>query len=316
MKKIIRSLIFLLFLSNALAFAQENFELDKNKILETPILLENPILLEETEIFEKPVIFEKNTEEKNDFEEIAPNGILSDKLTLEFDKGIIKEHKTELMTFYGFSENINKTNSNFKFDVLFLKLGLMGKLSSEKEKYVITANLTPNIHENFFKSLPLDSYIESSRFSHHKLKIGTFRPNLGYEGSMALFLIPLLSKSQIARNLSDARKTGLSLKGEYKYADYYIEGFDSTTKYSNFKDGAEANLWVDLKPLEKKKERFGNLKIGGGYQAGKRDSINYNVISSALQYDYKNLRLNCEYALSNGSNGADGLTDKKEKVII
>lgn len=308
MKKIIWKLLLVLISLNAQVFCEEVFDVislkDGN---EKEVIYEEPILLEENE---------KNLVEiinQNDFSEIAPNGILNDKLTIKFNKGPIKEHKTELMSFFGFSETMDSDDSDFNFRVLFLKLGFMGKFRSEKEKYVITTNLTPNLGGNFFHNLMLDSYIESSRIPHHKLKIGTFRPAMGYEGSMALFLIPFIYKTQIARNLSDARKTGASLKGEYKYIDYSIEGFSSSTKYESFFPGAEGLIWLDFKPLAKFDNRYGNLKIGGGYQSGSRDSTDYNTVAVGMKYDYKNFWITSEYARADGSNAGDGLTNKNRQ---
>lgn len=281
---------------------------------EQEIIYEEPIVLEE-EFNKNEKTLEKIEAgiEENEFAYIAPDGILADKLTFKFDKGPIKEHKNELMTFYGFTQTIDEDDSDFNFRILFIKLGMMGKFRSGKENYVITANLTPGIHENFFRTLPLDAYIESKRIPNHKVKIGTFRPDLGYEGSLALFLIPLLYKTQIARKLSDMRKTGISIKGDYKYIDYAIEGFSSDTRYTQFFPGTEGNLWLNVKPLAKTDGKYGNLKIGGGYQAGNRNSIGYNVASAALRYDYKKMWLNAEFAHADGSNGGDGLTSKERQ---
>lgn len=276
---------------------------------------EQPIILEPDERFSEDVKINPYTKDalraiiEKEYDLNSPFGLFQEQLTFKFKKGPIKEHWSELMMIHNFSENITKGDSDFGFGIVPINIGLFGKFRSEKESYFIIADATPDNHMNFFKGLILDAWIESKRIPNHKIKVGKFRPMVGYEGSQCAFLVPLSAKSQIARHFSNARKTGISINGDYKYFDYYIEGFNSDIQYDDFFPGIEGDLWFDIKPLAKADGKYGDLKIGGGYQAGNRNSHNYNVSSAALRYDYKKFWMSSEVAYANGSNGTFGIND-------
>ena len=75
--------------------------------------------------------------------------------------------------------------------------------------------------------------------------------------------------------------------------------------------GVEGDLWVNLKPLANVKDKYGDLKLGGGIQAGERNSTDYFTTSTAIRYDYKKMWFMAEYQNADGSNGGDGLVNKK-----
>ncbi len=323
MKKFIKiSLILLLFSQFSLA---ENLNYAKQDEILNEEFFEQPVLLEEDE---KPKEENENNEKfletklkskdilkgiiEKDYNLNSPFGMFQEQLTLKFEKGPIKEHWSELMMIHNFSENIDsKKGSNFNYGIVPINFGLFGKFRSEKEKYFIVMDATPDNHNNFMKSLVLDAWVESDRIPNHKIKVGKFRPMVGYEGNRSNFLVPFSSKSQIARHFSNARKTGVSISGDFKYFDYSLEGFNSDIQYEDFLPGVEGVIWGDIKPLANVKEKYGNLKIGGGYQAGRRNSQNYNVSSAGLKYDYKKFSLVSELAYADGSNGTTGLTNTK-----
>ena len=58
-------------------------------------------------------------------------------------------------------------------------------------------------------------------------------------------------------------------------------------------------------------EKYGDLRFGGGIQAGARNSHDYFVSQTALYYQYKKFWMLAELANADGSNGASGLTKKK-----
>ncbi len=134
--------------------------------------------------------------------------------------------------------------------------------------------------------------------------------DVGYEGGQSPYLIPFVLRSQSARNFGNIRKTGIRLKGDYKYIDYDIGGYSSDTYYSEFFPGVETDLWVNFKPLANLDEKYGKLDISGGYQAGVRNSHNFDVESINLRYNYKKFRLSSEFQNAHGSNGASGITEK------
>ena len=325
MKKIIQAFIFLAFISQGAFGVDEGvWDADKNNLIEKNTKNE--------ELYEKPVILEpeeRYIEEENrfkpqikqtlkgiiekDYDLNSTDGLFKDQLTIKFKKGIIKEHTNELAMIHNFSQIIERNDSDFNYQILPINLVTFGKFRSEKEKYVVVSDLTPDNHINFFQGLILDAWIESSRIPNHTLKIGKFRPSMGYEGGLSSFLVPLSQKSQIARHFSDARKIGASISGDFKYIDYAIEGFSSDIQFQDFMPGVEGVLWLDFKPLAKFDNKYGNLKIGGGYQSGSRDSTDYNTVAVGMKYDYKNFWITSEYARADGSNAGDGLTNKNRQ---
>lgn len=306
MKKII-FLIFILFLTSNSLFAIEEIVLPK-KDLEKEIILE-PVVLEKEEInpYTKEAlrgIIEKNYDLNN------AQGMFHEQLKLNFKKGIIKDVGLQGNFISTATQTIDDNDSDFKLNSQLINIGLKGKFKSEKEGYNFLFDVTPNIHENFFHRLVLDAWVETKRIPNHTLIFGTSRPTVGYEGGQSPYLVPFLSRSQTARTFGNVRKTGIRLKGDYKYVDYDLGGYSSDTWYSEFMPGIETDLWVNFKPLVNIKDK-GKLNIGGGVQTGSRNSHDFTVVTSAIRYDYKNFWMRAEYANADGYNGGAGLSEKK-----
>lgn len=314
MKKIIGTfLIFLLFSQTAFALVDDKTDIKKEEAFEQPVLLEpediKPEIKEERyNPYTKEAL--KGIIEK-EYNLESAEGMFHNQLRAEFNKGFIKETGLQANFINNLTQSINENDSEFKFNPQLINVGIKGKFRSEKEGYNLLFDLTPNIHDNFFHRLVLDAWVETKRIPNNTLMFGTSRPNVGVEGGMSPYLIPFVSRSQTARNFGNIRKTGVRLKGDYKYVDYDIGGYSSDTWYSEFFPGVETDLWVNFKPLAKTDGKFGKLNIGGGYQAGVRNSVDFNVTSAALRYDYKKFKLTSEFQYANGSNGASGLTDAK-----
>jgi len=239
----------------------------------------------------------------------STQGMFNDQLKLNIKKGIIKDIGFELAVHNKFTEIVSD-DSNLKFAPSMINFVTAGKFRSEKEDYKLILDLTPDIHDNFFQRLVLDAWVQTKRIPHHSLKIGTYRPMLGYEGSKSAYILPFATRSQIARNFADMRKTGINLHGDFKYIEYDVGVFSSDTRYTEFMPGAEGNLWIAFKPLANIKEKCGDLKIAGGVQTGERNSQDFLVGSAAIKYDYKNFWMLAEYQNADGSNGKSGLTNK------
>ena len=77
--------------------------------------------------------------------------------------------------------------------------------------------------------------------------------------------------------------------------------------------GVEFDGWVNLKPLAKTNSKYGKLTTGGGIVAGNRNSTDYFVGGAYVGYTYKKFWTRMEYAISDGSNGGSGLTNKKRQ---
>ncbi len=287
---------------------------------EKKVILEEPIILEKQE----KTLEEKIEKEINPYSKEALKGIIEKEydlnnsegmfkkqLTAQFNKGIIKDIGLQGSFIFNLGETIGEKESNLKYNTQLINVGLKGKFRTEKEGYNLLFDLTPDMHDDFFHKLVLDAWIETKRIPHNTLMFGTSRPNVGYEGGQCPYLVPFLARSQTARNFGNIRKTGIRIKGDYKYLDYDLGGYSSDTWYSEFFPGVETDLWINFKPLAKVKEKYGNLNIGGGIQTGSRNSHDFFVTSAAIRYDYKRFWMLAEYQNADGSNGASGLTDKK-----
>lgn len=280
---------------------------------------EDEILLEQEEAFD---LFENTQEKINPYSKQAlkaiiekeynlnsAEGIFKEQLEYKFQKGIINDVGLSLKTRSTFTESINDDSSHLLFRPNIIDLGIKGKFKGEKEAFNTLFELAPE-HENFFNKLVLDAWIETTRIPNNVLLFGNSRTPTGLEGGMSAFLIPFATRSQTARNLGNARKTGLRLKGEYKYFDYDIGGYSSDTYLSEFMPGVEGNIWLQAKPFANKKEKLGNLIVAAGYNTGVRNSKDFNVVSTALSYEHKKFWTRAEYQYANGSNGASGLSEK------
>ena len=306
MKKIIFLISLLFITSNSTLAIEENIAPKED--LEQEILLE-PVILEKEEInpYTKQAL--KGIVER-EYDLNSTQGLFQEQLKFNFKKGIIKDVGFQAGFIGTASEIIDDNDSDFKLNSQLIIANAKGKFRSEKDGYNLLLNLTPNIHENFLHRLVLDAWIETKRIPNHTLLFGTSRTAVGYEGGQSSYLVPFLARSQTARTFGNVRKTGIRLKGDYKYIDYDIGGYSSDTKYTEFMPGTEAVLWANFKPLANI-ENKGKLNIGGGIQTGSRNSHDFTVLTSALRYDYKNFWMRAEYADANGYNGDLGVSDKK-----
>lgn len=282
-----------------------NIEVQKDLLQgEHEIIYEKPIELDEVSPYSKEGLKAIIT---RDYNLDLPDGLFKEQLTFKFNKKFFKEielkgnYKTALV------QTISD-DSNFKFDPNSITIGVKGKFS-DKEAFNTLFQVNPT-GKSFFRRLVLDAWVETHRIKNNTVIFGTSRPTVGIEGGQSYYTLPFFLRSQTARNFGGVRKTGLRIKGDYKYFDYDIGGYSSDTYYTNFFPGMETDLWVGVKPLAKK-ENLGKLYVAGGYVGGRRHHQGYNVVSGAIQYDYKKFWMRGEIQNADGSNGASGLTNKK-----
>ena len=321
MKKIVATLFFILFSSSVFANNAEDIISEQKDLTkdETEVIFEEPIVLDNEKTLEYEIEKEINPYTKEALKGIiekeydlnSTEGMFHKQLTANFHKGFVKNVSLQGNFIFNFAESIEKNDSDLKFKTQLINVGLNGEFKNKKDRYNMLFDLTPDIKDSFFHRLVLDAWVETKRIPHHTFMFGTSRPNVGYEGGQSPYLIPLLNRSQTARNFGNIRKTGVRIKGDYKYVDYDLGGYSSDTWYSEFFPGVETDLWVNFKPFANVKEKIGNLNIGGGIATGSRNSHDFLVTSAAIRYDYKNFWLRMEYQNADGSNGNDGLTDKK-----
>lgn len=238
-------------------------------------------------------------------------GMFKDQLSVEFKRGIIKNTTLHAHMIHTLAETINDDDSDFQYDTALINVGLSGKFRGDKEKYNLLFDLTPEIFEDFSHRFILDASIETTRIKNNTILFGTSRPQLGYEGGQSAKTTPLLTRSQAARNFSNARKTGIKVDGKYKWVDYEVGGFSSDIRYHEFFPGVEGNLWLDVKPLANVEEKYGKLYVGGGVSHGSRNSTDFTVASSAIRYYKDKFWALAEYQHADGSNGGSGLTNRE-----
>lgn len=239
-------------------------------------------------------------------------GIFSQDTFMEFESGPIKNMQPFFVYGGNLSANILNNGYHTLYDESSIDLAVKGEFRNEKLKtnYCFIFNLLPQADKNFFQTLIRDDFITINALPHHSIFLGSFRTPIGVEGGMSGYMIPFLRRSQIARNFGSIRGVGTKILGNYDLIEYNIGMTSSDRNFQNFLPGVEFNGLFSLKPLGKTNGKYGRLKIGGGLNAGHRD-FDYTVASAHMSYKYKRAQFDCEYAVSNGSNGMTGLTSKK-----
>jgi len=314
MKKIIFLILIFFTMNSSFAINEDVILLPEDAIESQRQLLEGEkeVVLEEEKVspYTKRALKAIIEKEYNNYD---TEGLLNKQLKAEFQKGIIKDAQFELNSIVTLKQNIEDNNSNLKANYQTMQLGLAGKFRSEKEGYNFLFELSPNIHDNFIQRFVADAWIQTKRIPNHTLMLGYSRAMVGYEGGQSQYNLPFLNRSQTARVIGNARKGGIRLKGDYKYVNYDIGGYSSDTFHREFFPGVETSAWVNFKPLANVSDKYGKLNIGGGVQAGNRNSYDFFTTTAAIKYDYKKFWMLAEYANADGSNGGAGLTTKKSQ---
>ena len=286
--------------------ASENPQINQEIIFETT----KPEIKAEKTLLEK--IHEINEKDYNDISK--SHYLLEEILTKEFDNSIIKTahlfgyyHANANMDFYPDDEDFTYTFNN-------IDVGVNGKFKNEKFFYEARFKFAPTHRYNFFQNLPSNMYIATTAIPNHTVIVGNTRTATGHEGAKAASVIPLVVRSQIARNFGNIRKVGVRVKGKYDLVEYDLGGYSSDTYFRRFFPGAEFAGWLTLKPLGKTNGKYGVLKMGSGITAGEHDS-NYTVFGAYSSYEYKNFYANFEWGRADGYNGARGYNSNKAEGL-
>lgn len=244
----------------------------------------------------------------------VPSCLLKDPLTHEFEKGPLESIHTWGVVQMNMGTTIPEHgDTDTKFNMGLINVLIDGQFRGGKEDFRIMFDPTPQHNRGFMQQFIQDLYIESHRIPHHVVLVGNSRPGVGIEGAQSPYTLPFVNRSQISRNLANARKFGVRVKGNYSLVDYDFGGYSSDTYFREFFPGVEFNGWVNFKPLGKTDGRFGKLVTGGGIAAGEKHSTDFLVAGAYVGYEYKKLWARAEYANADGSNGGSGLTDKKRQ---
>ena len=217
-----------------------------------------------------------------------------------------------------FSENINEEGSSTsKYDVGLINVLIDGKFKEGKESFRIMLDPTHRSeHLPFMQTFFQDMYFETKRIPHTSILVGNSRPGVGIEGAQSPYTLAFINRSQISRNLSNIRKFGVRVRGNYSLMDYDAGVYSSSTNFSSFFPGHELDAWMNLKPLGKTDGRYGKLVTGAGVQSGQKHGTSYYLTGTYLGYEYKKFWTKFEYARANGSNGGSGLTNKHSQGLF
>jgi len=228
------------------------------------------------------------------------------------EKGLVKKFKTgiveQIRLAYGyqglvtFNTMSNSSSTDTDYNYLVGDIRFTTKFRN-KGFFLFQANAarySPK-YRKFYNKFS-DIYYLTPEILNHKLLIGQNRTPVGLEGGQSQYTLLLANRSMIARNFGNARPLGVRLQADWGIVDYDLGVFDSGRLMEDVGKGAEFIGWLNIKPLSHVREKYGDLKIGGGVQAGSRENA-YDVLLSGLEYKYGDFLFNAEYAIADGYNG-------------
>lgn len=228
------------------------------------------------------------------------------------EKGMVKTFKTgiikRIQLRYGyqglttFNAMSNSSSTDTDYTYLVGDVTLITKFRNEGLFLfqANTARYSPK-YRKLYNKLSDIFYLTPEIFN-HKLLIGQNRTPVGLEGGQSQYTLLLANRSMIARIFGNSRPLGVRLQADWGVLDYDLGVFDSGRLMEDVGKGAEFIGWFNIKPLNNIREKYGDLKIGGGVQAGSRDNA-YNLMLSGLEYKYGDFLFNTEYAIADGYNG-------------
>lgn len=334
MKKILFILALILITpTQSFALDEVNLQFDNNfhklaindnrkEVSET--LTPEPIQITPTEVFETSTQTTEQTRLFNGITQTAkkiynlqientnsPSALFSEPLTKHFENGPLESLHTWGVVQGNFDTMMREGENGYtKFNPALVNVLFDGKFKGGKEDFRLMLDPSHQHNRPFLQQFIQDAYIESTRIPHHTILFGNSRTGTGYEGAQSPYTLPFINRSQISRNFANIRKVGLRVKGDYSLVDYDLGAYSSDTFFTEFMPGAEFDAWMNLKPLAKTNGKYGKLTTGGGIVTGSRNSVDYFTGGAYVGYEYKKFWTRMEYALSNGSNGATGLSSK------
>ena len=238
-----------------------------------------------------------------------PSFLLKDELTLNVNKGHIKE-----IEFFGahrgaISSIFRSHHYTTEYDDLTTEFGFFGKSVNDKIDFKLS--LLPIVKSgNYIDNMWGDLYIVDNHIKNHKIMLGRSRGQVGIEGGMSTYTLPFVHRSQIARNFGNLRTTALKVVGNYEYFDYSLSFGSSGRHFTDGFPGADFIGWINIKPFGSKDGKLGRLTIGGGLNSG-HNRFNYNVGTVYIGYKHKRLWTNFEASIADGYNGGAALSSKK-----
>ena len=239
-----------------------------------------------------------------------PTYLLQDDLTFEFKKGPFSKIQPWAAYRGGLQASWLSDNYSTKYENFENQIGVYGSFRNPNYKFQVTLNPIHRKGTNYLERFVADAFIVNTSIPNHQIVIGNSRINTGVEGGKSSYILPFVTRSQIARNYGNYRSMGAKIIGNYQYVDYNIFVGSGGRYIIHGFPGAEFNSWINIKPFGNKSKKYGKLTIGGGFNHG-HNHFDYNVGSIYISYNHKKLWTNFEAAIANGSNGSTGLSENK-----
>lgn len=152
-------------------------------------------------------------------------------------------------------------------------------------------------------------FVQKELNEHVKITVGQDRVPTGVEGSLSMFSLPTGRRALIAKQYNNVCAIGVRFDGKWDNFEYKAGLFDTGRQLKNtFKEPPEFAGLAFFKPI-KNTDKYGNLKIGGGYSTGKLQH-NYAVYTFYTAYDYKKWHMDYEYNYADGYNAYVNTSDK------
>ena len=235
--------------------------------------------------------------------------LLKDELTHRFKKGPI--HK--IQAYGGLRGSLNSIfaqDYSTNYDNMTTQVGMYGKFNNPDYRFKLAINPIPRTGSNYLDRFISDAYIINTTIPHHQIIAGYSRVQTGVEGGTSSYILPFVTRSQIARNFGSARSLGVKVLGSYSYVDYNI-GVGSSGRYvTSGMPGMEFTGWLNVKPFGSEDKKFGKLTLGAGFNGG-HNGIDYSVGSVYVGYKHKKLWANFEAGIADGYSGSNGISANK-----
>ena len=239
-----------------------------------------------------------------------PSYLLQDDLTFKFEDHFV----SKIQAYAGFRGSLNSiwANNDYstEYDNLTTQLGVYGQFKNPEYRFKLAVNPIPKSGTNYIDRFISDAYIVNTSIPNHQIVTGYSRVQTGVEGGTSSYILPFVTRSQIARTFGSARSLAVKVIGNYQYVDYNFSVGSAGRYITSGLPGAEVNAWVNLKPLGNKSKKYGKVTIGGGYNGG-HNGIDYSIGSAYIAYHHKKLWTNFEAGIADGYNGSKGPSSKE-----
>lgn len=229
-----------------------------------------------------------------------------------FDTGIVKDVKligNHDLIYQGFIQS-NGVSHNLIDD----RTSLWGFQGHFRDGTIYNFTMVPFLNSPGypdFQNRLFEYYLKKNVGKHHSITVGQQRTPNTFDGCRSSFGLPIGRRSQLGSTYNNIVAIGSKVTGDWDWVEYNAGVFDTGRFLQNTFDSApEFDGLISFKPI-KNTEKYGKLKVGGGYSGGKRET-SYGVYSGHILYDYKKAHMDFEYAYANGYNGRTITANKSD----